>query len=148
MAKAKGKGKGGEDPHAPFDKVTLTGPDGEEQDVTNVFNGDAFDLEGEGEAIALFPESQEEKDARRRFYDTTPDRRRERVDSYIHTIKLSGSLRLEDKLENCDLVTVTYADADGQVIASGVAEIGVGFKKHVTKEATIMERVHTAKVDG
>jgi hypothetical protein len=107
-----------------------------------------FDLEGEGDAIPLFPESDEERERRRAFYDTTPDRRRERVDSYIHTVKLTGSLRLEDALRNCDIVSVTFADADGQVIASGTAEIGVGFKKHVTKEATIMERVHTAKVDG
>jgi hypothetical protein len=109
---------------------------------------DAFDLDGEGETIALFPESQEEQDARRRFYDTTPDRRRERVDGYIHSIKMSGSLRLEDKLDNFDLVSVTFADADGQVIATGMAEIGVGFKKHAGKDATIEERIHTAKVDG
>jgi hypothetical protein len=109
---------------------------------------DAFDLDGDGETIALFPESQSEKDAREAFYNTTPDRRRERVDSYIHTVKLTGSLRLEDALRNCDIVSVSFADADGQVIATGTAEIGVGFKKHVTKEATIMERVHTAKVDG
>lgn len=32
MAKAKGKKGGGEDPHAPFDKVTLTGTDGKEHD--------------------------------------------------------------------------------------------------------------------
>jgi hypothetical protein len=108
----------------------------------------AFDLDGGGPAIPLFPESPDERSKREAFYDTTPDKRRERVDSYIHTIKLSGSLRLEDKLDNCDLVSVTFADADGTVIATGMAEIGVGFKKHETKDATIMERVHTAKVDG
>jgi hypothetical protein len=148
VAKGKSKKGGGEDPHAPFDKVTLTGADGKEHDVTDVFNGEAFDLEGEGPAIPLFPESQEEKDARQRFYDTTPDKRREQVDGYIHSIKLSGSLRLEGKLDNCDIVSVTFADADGNVIAASMGDVSVGFKKHVTKDATIMERVHTAKVDG
>jgi hypothetical protein len=107
---------------------------------------DAFDLDGEGETIAMFPESQEEKDAREAFYKTTPDRRREQVDGYIHSIKLSGSLRLEDKLENCDLVSVTFADADGQVIAAGMAEIGVGFKKHKGKDATIEARNRCAEL--
>ena len=33
----------------------------------------------EGEAIALFPESKEEKDRRRDFYDTTPARSGNRI---------------------------------------------------------------------
>jgi hypothetical protein len=149
MAKAKGKGKG-DDPHAPFDKVTLTGTDGKEHDVTDVFNreGDhsAFDLAGEGDAIALFPESQEEKDLRSRFYDTKPARSDEHVDAYAHAISVSGSLKLQDKLDNCETVSVSIADADGQVIASGMAEISVGFSKQVSKEAVIMVRGHKAKL--
>jgi hypothetical protein len=144
MAKGKGTGKGGEDPHAPFDKVTLTGPDGEEHDVTNVFNGDAFDLEGEGETIALFPESQEEQEARAAFYSAKPARSNEHVNARIHTISVGGSLPLDDKLENLDTVSVTIADADGNVIASGLASITVGWKFHEKKDITIAERTHKA----
>jgi hypothetical protein len=106
----------------------------------------AFDLDGEGPAIPLFPESQEEQDIRARFYDTKPARSDEHVDSYVHAISVSGSLKLEDKLDNCETVSVSIADADGQVIASGMAEISVGFSKSVTKEAVIMVRGHKAKL--
>jgi hypothetical protein len=105
-----------------------------------------FDLEGEGDPIALFPESDEEMDARRDFYDTTPARADEDFDAYKHTINVSGSLGLKEKLNNCATVTVTIADADGQVIASGLAEISPGFIPHYTKEANIMERAHKAKL--
>jgi hypothetical protein len=144
VAKGKGKKGGGEDPHAPFDKVTLTGTDGKEHDVTNVFNGEAFDLDGEGEAIALFPESQEEIDARAAFYEAKPARSNEHVNARVHTISVGGSLSLDDKLDNLDEVSVTIADADGQVIASGLGSITVGWKFHEKKDVTIAERTHKA----
>jgi hypothetical protein len=106
----------------------------------------AFDLDGEGPAIPLFPESEEEKGARRRFYDTTPAKSDEDFDAYTHSISLSGSLSLNEKLNNCERVTVTIASADGQVIAAGEADISVGFSPHFTKEANIMERTHKAKL--
>jgi hypothetical protein len=106
----------------------------------------AFDLDGEGPAIPLFPESEEEKDARRRFYDTTPAKSDEHFDAYTHSISVSGALSLADKLDNCATVSVTITDADGQVIASGMAEISTGFVPHYTKEANIMERTHKAKL--
>jgi hypothetical protein len=153
VATAKGKGKkgGGEDPHAPFDKVTLTGTDGKEHDVTDVFNReggdhDAFDLDGEGETIALFPESEEEQDARSAFYNAKPSRSNEHVNARIHTISVGGSLSLDDKLDNLDEVSVTIADADGNVIAAGLGSITVGWKFHEKKDVTIAERTHKAKL--
>jgi hypothetical protein len=105
-----------------------------------------FDLEGEGDAIALFPESQEEKDARRDFYDTTPAKADEDFDVYTHSISISGSLGLKEKLNNCESVSITIADADGNVIAAGMGDISCGFVPHFTKEANIMERAHKAKL--
>jgi len=106
----------------------------------------AFDLEGEGDAIPLFPETDAEREYRESFYDTTPAKSDERIDTYVHAISVSGSLKLEEKLQNCETVSVSIADADGQVIASGLAEISVGFSKQVTKEAVIMVRSHKAKL--
>jgi hypothetical protein len=105
-----------------------------------------FDLEGDGPVIPLFPESDEEKDARRAFYDTTPAKADEDFDAYTHSIAISGSLSLKEKLNNCEWVTVTIADADGNVIANGIGDISVGFVPHFTKEANIMERAHKAKL--
>jgi hypothetical protein len=119
-----------DDVHEPFDSVTLTGPDGEEHDITR-----------------LFEESPEERELRRSFYDTSPERTAgEEIDAFVHGIKLSGSLALKEKLDNLSRVSVTFADADGKVIASGLAEISVGFRKTKTKTATFMERSHTAKL--
>lgn len=117
------------DPHEPFDSVTLTGPDGNEHDVTR-----------------LFQESPEERRIREQFYDTKPARSHEDIDAYIHTIKMAGSLSLQDRLNNLERVTITIAGADGEVIAAGEAQITAGFVLHETKDATIMERVHKAKV--
>jgi hypothetical protein len=106
----------------------------------------AFDLEGEGDAIPLFPETDAEREKRESFYDTTPARSDEHFDVFTHSISLKGALPLKEKLNNCAAVTVTFADADGQIIASGVADISVGFAPHFTKEANIMERAHKAKL--
>lgn len=117
------------DVHEPFDSVTVS-HNGEEVDITR-----------------LFEESPEERELRRSFYDTSPERTAgEEIDAFVHGIKLSGSLALKEKLDNLSRVTVTFADADGKVIAAGLAEISVGFKKTKTKTATFMERSHMAKL--
>lgn len=119
-----------DDPHAPFDNVTLTTEDGQEHYITR-----------------LFEETEEEKAQRRSFYDTTPSRLAdEQVDLYTHSLRIGGALPLKRKLDNLSRVTVTLADADGKIIATGIGEISAGFKPHKTKEAFIMERAHTAKL--
>lgn len=119
-----------EDPHEPFDSVAFTGPDGEEHDITR-----------------LFEESPEERELRRSFYDTSPERTAgEEIDAFLHAIKLGGALPVKDKLDNLSRVSITIADADGAIIATSLAEINVGFKKTKTKTATIMERVHSARL--
>jgi hypothetical protein len=97
-------------------------------------------------AIPLFPESDSEREVREAFYNTTPARSDEHFDVYTHSISVKGSLALKEKLNNCEEVTVAVADADGNVIASGVGDISVGFAPHFTKEANIMERAHKAKL--
>ena len=101
MAKGK-KSKPAPNGHEPFDSTALMG-EGEDFDITP----------------ALFEESEEEKEIRRRFYDTTPAKSDQAgVDSYIHTIAVSGSFRLQDRLQNRARVAIQITDADGQVIAS------------------------------
>lgn len=47
-----------------------------------------FDLDGDGETIALFPESDAEKEVREAFYNTTPARADDDFDVYRHSISI------------------------------------------------------------
>jgi hypothetical protein len=63
-------------------------------------------------------------------------------------VKVSGSLTVDHDLQPGDILTVSIADADGQVIAHTTAEVsGIAFKLLEQSGSVIgTERVHTAKV--
>lgn len=90
------------------------------------------------------------------FYDVKPhvDLRSTPLDEQIllTSIKVKGEMSLGKQLLNRgEQVTVTIADEDGTIIASGVCEIQQPAFADVTIEKQVVgaERIHTAKVvDG
>lgn len=65
----------------------------------------------------------------------------------VASLKLKGELPIKQDLNDGDLLTVQVADADGNVIASGLYEVGLpGFKPIKAKGAGVIgtERVHNA----
>jgi hypothetical protein len=64
------------------------------------------------------------------------------------SLKITGAFGVQDDLNPGDEITVTVANADGEVIATGVAEIaGVAFAPIKLDGAVVgTERVHRAKL--
>jgi hypothetical protein len=70
-------------------------------------------------------------------------------DGYLQaSLKIAGALWLDRNLYAGDELTVTVASADGEIIASGVAEVGtVSFPPIKEKQRVIgTERAHAAKI--
>lgn len=71
-------------------------------------------------------------------------------DPILHSsIKVSGDLRLSvPALHTGDEVTITIANADGEIVASGTAEINPPGFKNIKANGEVVgeERVHTAKL--
>jgi len=98
-----------------------------------------------GEREPLFPESEEEKRAREEFYapgwKQNPDAFR------MLSVGASGTMESSRPLRGGEAVTVTVADADGEIIASGEGKVkGVGFNEHEKKGIVIVERKHKIKL--
>lgn len=67
----------------------------------------------------------------------------------VGTLKIAGEYRLDRDLRAGDELTVTIADADGEVIAHGLARVGpVTLSPIEEKDAGVIgtERAHRAKV--
>lgn len=92
----------------------------------------------------LFPESQEEREAREAFYateDAKPGEYR------VLSLSASGSIQLARPLKRGEQITIQVADADGVVIASGEGYIkGYGFSESEKQGIIIVERKHKAKL--
>lgn len=117
-----------EDPHKPFDRVSMTTPDGEEHDVTR-----------------LFQESPEERAAREAFYEVGGEQAQ--GDFRVLSVGSSGTLAVERPLKRGEEMTITIADADGVVVASGQGFVkGVAFNETEKKGLTIVERKHKVKL--
>lgn len=77
--------------------------------------------------------------------------REDNPDGYLTAaLKIGGSFFITQDMHPGEELTVTVANADGQVVAQGVAEIGgVGFTPIKDAGRTIgMERQHKAKLKG
>lgn len=68
----------------------------------------------------------------------------------IGSLKIAGDFAVSVDLDSGDQLTVHVADADGNVIATAVAEVGgVGFAPIKDKDMVVgTERQHKAKVTG
>lgn len=69
----------------------------------------------------------------------------------VASFKVTGALGSAQESLMGHRVTVTIADADGQVIAAGAGHVkGVGFKRHeaTTRAPAYVERIHSIKLDS
>lgn len=64
------------------------------------------------------------------------------------SLKIAGDFGVRENLQPGDRVTVSIADADGQVVTSAIAEIGAVSFVPVKVEGRVIgtERVHKAKI--
>lgn len=63
------------------------------------------------------------------------------------SVKISGSLPIEEDLHRRARVTISVADADGKVVATGEGVVvGMPWKFHDKKGVEWTERVHSVKV--
>jgi predicted SPOUT superfamily RNA methylase MTH1 len=96
----------------------------------------------------IFQESKEEREERKAFYRVGGG---DAEHPHPHVVRLleigcSGSMQLQEKREPGEAVTVTIADADGNVIASQQAEIVAAGFNHKEKDGVLfVTRKH--KVD-